>query len=314
MSGGPLLTVDDLHVSFDSPRGVVHAVNGVSFELERGETLGLVGESGCGKSATLRAIGGLLPGTARTSGSVTLEGTVLERQAPRPQIATIFQDPATHLNPVQTVGRALVETLRIRQRLGREEARASAIGLLERVEISRAAARMSAYPHELSGGMRQRVMIALALACRPLLLLADEPTTALDVTTQHRVLQLLERLREETGMAMVFVSHDLAVVADVCDTAAVMYGGLLVERDRAALLMRAPHHPYSDGLVRSIPTLDPDVPVEAVPGVPPDLLTAPTCCPYIDRCVRRTAVCGEYVVTATTAERFTACTNPIARS
>ena len=318
MAEPPLLAVRNLRVRFRMRDRMVYAVNGVSFDVERGHTLGLVGESGSGKSATLRAVAGLLPGTAELTGDVRLAGAPLEPGAilgsAGAHVATVFQDPATHLNPVQKIGDALRETLGVRRGLTGMAATAEAVGLLERVELAQARARMSCYPHQLSGGMRQRVMIALALACDPVMLLADEPTTALDVTTQRKVLVLLKRLQRETGMAMVFVSHDLAVIADVCDAAAVMYAGSIVERGPTQALLAAPAHPYSDGLIRSIPTLDPDAVVTAIGGAPPDMSAPPSGCPFAPRCPRCEPDCRVYSVRADVSPRFAACLHPLVKA
>jgi oligopeptide/dipeptide ABC transporter ATP-binding protein len=312
-----LLEVRDLYVRFRAGGRTVFAVNGVSFEVERGQTLGLVGESGSGKSATLRAVGGLLPASAELRGSIKLSGSPLRAGeilgAPGANVATVFQDPATHLNPVQKIGDALRETLKVRRGLTGSSAKEEAVGLLERVELPRAGERMASYPHQLSGGMRQRVMIALALACEPVMLLADEPTTALDVTTQRTVLILLKRLQRETGMAMVFVSHDLGVVGDVCDAVAVVYAGHIVERGPAAEILVSPAHPYSEGLVRSIPTLDPECVVSAIGGAPPDMRTELTGCPFAPRCLRCAPDCLEYAVPADANASFAACLHPLTK-
>ncbi|HET8814310.1 MAG TPA: ABC transporter ATP-binding protein [Solirubrobacterales bacterium] len=307
----------DLRVRFRTGGRTVFAVNGVSFDLERGQTLGVVGESGSGKSAMLRAIAGLLPASAEMLGSVKFAGYPLKAEeilgAPDASVATVFQDPATHLNPVQRIGDALCETLEVRRESTGSSAKEEAVALLERVELPRARERMTSYPHQLSGGMRQRVMIALALACEPVMLLADEPTTALDVTTQRKVLMLLKRLQRETGMAMVFVSHDLAVVGDVCDSVAVAYAGHIVERGPAAELLVSPAHPYSEGLIRSIPTLDPECKVSAIGGAPPDMRIEPSGCPFAPRCPRCTPDCLDFAVPANDETEFAACLHPLIR-
>ena len=262
MSPAPLLAVENLRVVFEGDRGsVTEAVSGVSFSLAPGRTLGIVGESGCGKSVTALSIMRLLPkaGT-RVSGSVTFEGRELfglpERQMQDlrgNRLAMIFQEPMTSLNPSFTVGDQIGEALMRHRGLSANEARATAIDMLERVRMPSPRLRVDEYPHKLSGGMRQRVMIAMALACAPALLIADEPTTALDVTIQAQILDLLAKLRTETGAAIILITHDLGVVAETCDDVAVMYAGEIVEQAPAAQLFSAPQHPYTVGLLGSIP-------------------------------------------------------------
>jgi len=264
MSPAPLLTVEDLRVVFEGDRGsVTEAVSGVSFSLAPGRTLGIVGESGCGKSVTALAIMRLLPkvGT-RVSGSVTFEGRELASLPERQmqdlrgnRLAMIFQEPMTSLNPSFTVGDQIGEALMRHRGLSAEEARAAAVDMLERVRMPSPSMRVDEYPHKLSGGMRQRVMIAMALACAPALLIADEPTTALDVTIQAQILDLLAKLRAETGAAIILITHDLGVVAETCDDVAVMYAGEIVEQAPAAQLFSAPQHPYTVWLLGSIPHL-----------------------------------------------------------
>ncbi|HEY1244166.1 MAG TPA: ABC transporter ATP-binding protein [Hyphomicrobiaceae bacterium] len=265
MSTAPLLAVSDLHVVFEGDRGrETVAVSGVSFALMPGRTLGLVGESGCGKSVTALSIMRLLPRVgARVSGSVLFEGQDLAGLSERRmrdlrgnRLAMIFQEPMTSLNPSFTVGDQIGEALMRHRGLSAKAARAAAIDMLERVRIPSPRDRVDEYPHKLSGGMRQRVMIAMALACAPALLIADEPTTALDVTIQAQILDLLVKLRQETGTGIILITHDLGVVAETCDDVAVMYAGEIVERAPAARLFGAPQHPYTVGLLGSIPLLD----------------------------------------------------------
>ena len=264
MTAPPLLTVEDLRVVFEGDRGTVtEAVAGLSFSLAPGRTLGIVGESGCGKSVTALAIMRLLPKVgARVSGSVVFEGRELGQLPERQmqdlrgnRLAMIFQEPMTSLNPSFTVGDQIGEALSRHRGLSAAAARRAAIDMLERVRMPSPHMRVDEYPHKLSGGMRQRVMIAMALACAPALLIADEPTTALDVTIQAQILDLLRKLREETGTAVVLITHDLGVVAETCDDVAVMYAGEIVELAPAQRLFAAPQHPYTVGLLGSIPLI-----------------------------------------------------------
>jgi peptide/nickel transport system ATP-binding protein len=264
VSPAPLLTVADLRVVFEGDRGsLTEAVAGVSFSLMPGRTLGIVGESGCGKSVTALSVMRLLPRTGtRVSGSVVFEGreiTALPERQMRDlrgnRLAMIFQEPMTSLNPSFTIGDQIGEALMRHRGLSAKEARAAAIDMLERVRIPSPDARVDEYPHKLSGGMRQRVMIAMALICAPALLIADEPTTALDVTIQAQILDLLSKLRQETGSAIILITHDLGVVAETCDDVAVMYAGEIVEQAPAARLFAAPQHPYTVGLLGSIPLI-----------------------------------------------------------
>ena len=265
MTAPPLLAVEDLRVAFESDRGIVtQAVAGVSFALARGRTLGIVGESGCGKSVTALAIMRLLPRpNVQISGAVLFEGRDLGQLPERTmqdlrgnRLAMIFQEPMTSLNPSFTVGDQIGEALQRHRGLSASGARRAAIGMLERVRMPSPQVRVDEYPHKLSGGMRQRVMIAMALACAPALLIADEPTTALDVTIQAQILELLAKLREETGTAVILITHDLGVVAETCDEVAVMYAGEIVELAPAEDLFEAPQHPYTVGLLGSIPLLN----------------------------------------------------------
>jgi oligopeptide transport system ATP-binding protein len=291
-----LLEVDDLRTYFKTRSGDVHAVDGVSFAVERGKTLGIVGESGCGKSVTALSIMGLLAPTARIeSGAIRFEGRELNQLSQREledvrgrQIAMIFQDPMTSLNPTLTIGLQLTETMQRHLDIPRDEARKRAIQLLEEVHISNARQRLDDYPHRYSGGMRQRVMIAIALSCSPKLLIADEPTTALDVTVQAGILDLLEELRDEHEMSMIIITHDMGVVAEAADDIAVMYAGQIVEQASAEALFDHPEHPYTEALLGALPQLEGDGVREgrltAIPGRPPDLLNPPAACRFGPRC------------------------------
>ncbi len=300
----PLLEAKNLKTSFIIDAGTVHAVRGVSFTVDEGESLGVVGESGCGKSVTMLSVMALMPENARIEAdSLTFEGAGLlskrssELRALRGgRIGMIFQDPMTSLNPLLTVGEQLIEPLLIHRKLSRRAARQEALRLLELVEIPAAAERLKQHPHELSGGMRQRVMIAMALACSPRLLIADEPTTALDVTIQAQILDLLAKLKEELGMAIVLVTHDLGVVASMTSRVIVMYGGLIMEEGATAELFSAPTHPYTRGLLSSRPQDDAvesaaKEPLRSIPGSPPDLIKPPTGCPFAPRCPEAMRVC-----------------------
>ncbi len=298
----PLFEVRDLRVSFFTPRGEVRAVDGVSFTIDEGETFGLVGESGCGKSVTALSLLRLLDGNGRiVGGDIVFAGRRLlalseeeMRSLRGDQIAMVFQEPMTSLNPVFTVGYQIGEVLEVHRGMSRKQARAEAIELLRLVEIPEPERRVDAYPHQLSGGMRQRVMIAMALACRPRLLIADEPTTALDVTIQAQILDLLAHLQEQFGMAVLFVTHDLGIVAERARRVAVMYAGRIVEEAETATLFRNPLHPYTRGLLRSIPRLGMRVRrLAAIPGSVPDPLALPSGCRFRDRCTYAVARCGE---------------------
>ena len=291
-----LLEVDDLRTYFRSRRGDVHAVDGISFSVDRGKTLGIVGESGCGKSVTALSIMGLLTENARiVSGEVRFAGRDLTRLGNREledirgrQIAMIFQDPMTSLNPTLTIGLQITETMERHLGFSQGEARARAVELLEEVRIPNARTRLNDYPHRYSGGMRQRVMIAIALSCNPELLIADEPTTALDVTVQAGILDLLEELREEHQMAMIIITHDMGVVAEAADDIAVMYAGQIVEQASAEELFDHPEHPYTEALLGALPQLEDEGVREgrltAIPGRPPDLVGLPDACRFAPRC------------------------------
>ncbi|MHB1584485.1 MAG: ABC transporter ATP-binding protein [Acidimicrobiales bacterium] len=290
----PLLVVDDLHTAFRTSRGLLSAVDGVSFTLETGQTLGVVGESGCGKTVLSRTIMGLLPRDGvEQSGSVVFEGHQIVGASPkalRPlwgaRMSMVFQDPMTSLNPVVRIGRQITEPLRLHLGLDRAAAKATAISLLNQVGIPSPEERITAYPGQLSGGMRQRVMIAIALACAPRLLLADEPTTGLDVTVQAQILDLLATLRDERHMAMILVTHDLGVVATRTDEIIVMYAGHVVERAPTPVLFESMAMPYTEALLASTPRLaNPShTRLTAIEGRPPDLVTPPPGCPFAPRC------------------------------
>jgi oligopeptide transport system ATP-binding protein len=290
----PLLSVEDLRVQFWTRRGRIHAVNGVSFNIAPGETLGIVGESGCGKSVTSLAILGILPRAGKvTSGRAVFDGRDLlhlsDRQLRRvrgKEIAMIFQDPMTSLNPVLTIGRQIAEALETHFGMTGKAAERRATELLDRVGIPSANQRVRDYPHQFSGGMRQRAMIAMALACRPKLLIADEPTTALDVTIQAQILDLLRELVAEENAALILITHDLGVVAGMCERVNVMYAGMFMETGPAAALFARPRHPYTVGLLQSIPRLDAarGERLSPIEGVPRDMLRPPQACPFQPRC------------------------------
>jgi oligopeptide/dipeptide ABC transporter ATP-binding protein len=296
-----LLEVRDLHTEFHTDDGTVKAVNGVSFHVDPGETLGLVGESGCGKSVTAFSIMRLIPSPPGriARGAVLLRGRNLldlgdeaMRRLRGNELSMIFQEPMTALNPVYTVGDQIMEAIRLHQRVGKREAKSRAVEMLKHVGIPSPEQRVGEYPHQLSGGMRQRVMIAMALSCNPAVLIADEPTTALDVTIQAQILDLLRRLQKEMGMAILLITHDLGVVAEMADRVAVMYAGKLVEYASARDLFRDPQHPYTIGLLESIPRMTRSTErLSVIPGtVPPPTAFPPGCafhprCPFVaDRC------------------------------
>jgi len=288
-----MLQVRDLHVTFVTPDRTVHAVNGVSFDLARGETLGILGESGSGKSVTLRSILRLHPEhRTRWSGSIKLEGDEILDMAPKAlsdlrgqRVSMIFQEPATAFDPVFTIGQQIAETVRRHTGKSETEAMKRAKDLLEMVRIPSPAQRLKAYPHEMSGGMRQRAMIALALSCNPTLLLADEPTTALDATVQIQVLLLIRELQREFNLGVIFVTHDIGVAVEVSDRIGVMYAGKLVEMAPVERMVDAPQHPYSRGLLAS--TVHDGMRgqrLESIPGAPPDLAAVPDGCSFAPRC------------------------------
>jgi len=319
----PLLAVDDLSVQFWTGGGTVHAVNGISFEIAAGETLGIVGESGCGKSVTALALLGLLPragsvksGTARLEGRdlLQLKDRELRRLRGR-QIAMIFQDPMTSLNPVLTIGRQIREALQAHFDMDRKEAEAKAAEVLDRVGIPSAKARLRDYPHQFSGGMRQRAMIAMALACEPKLLIADEPTTALDVTIQAQILDLLRELVAEENAALILITHDLGVVAGMCERVNVMYAGMFMETGSADQLFGAPRHPYTLGLLQSVPRLDAvrAARLHPIEGAPPNMLRAPVACPFQPRCRFEVDLSSQQVPALVEIEpgHKVACFNPV---
>jgi peptide/nickel transport system ATP-binding protein len=296
----PLLQVEDLHVSLQTARGPADAVRGVGFTLERGETLGLIGESGCGKSVTALALMGLLPESARVRGSIRFAGRELVGLSDAAmcairgdRIGMVFQEPMTSLNPLHTVGRQVAEPLRLHRRMDAGAARAEAIRLLDRVGIADAARRVDAYPHQLSGGQRQRVTIAIALACDPDLLIADEPTTALDVTLQGQILDLVADLVAERSMAMILISHDLGVIAENVERTLVMYGGVIVEQGPVREVFRERAHPYTRGLFEARPRLGSGRAgsLATIPGTVPDLADLPAGCPFAGRCTLAADAC-----------------------
>jgi len=307
MAAAAVLEVRDLVTEFRTDRGVVRAVDGVSFEIPARGTLGVVGESGSGKSVTALSIMRLVAASGRIASGKILYGERDLVALPLPEmrairgnrIAMIFQEPMTSLNPVFTVGDQVGEAVRLHQRTSKGQARAIAIEMFEKVGIPSPAERVDAYPHQLSGGMRQRVMIAMALACKPDLLIADEPTTALDVTIQAQILDLLKSLQRELGMSILLITHDLGVVAETCDDVVVMYAGRVVERAPAAELFASPRHHYTAGLLRSVPSYGEGSPVGdrrrlvEIPGMVPALHELPEGCKFADRCPRVDAACRE---------------------
>ncbi|MFQ5617090.1 MAG: ABC transporter ATP-binding protein [Anaerolineales bacterium] len=299
-----ILEIKDLHTEFNTQDGIVHAVNGISYQLHQGETLGIVGESGCGKSVSVLSIMRLLPQPpARIAkGVVNFQerdllnlSEVEMRDIRGSQIAMIFQDPMTSLNPVLTIGFQLAEPSRLHLGMKEKEALDRAVELLELVGIPEARPRLNDYPHQFSGGMRQRVMIAMALACNPALLIADEPTTALDVTIQAQIVALVKRLRDQLGMALIWITHDLGVVAGLADRVIVMYAGFIVEEALVDDLYANPRHPYTAALLRSLPRVDDSTgePLESIKGLPPDLIQLPAGCPFATRCSLVRDICRE---------------------
>jgi len=295
-----LLEVDQLRVSLRTVRGEAEALRGISFTLERGGTLGLIGESGCGKSITALALMGLLPEGAKVQGSIRFEGHELvglpesEWCALRgDRMAMVFQEPMTALNPLHTVGRQIAESLRLHRAMDRAAARAEALRLLERVQLPQAARRLDAYPHQLSGGQRQRVVIAIALACGPDLLIADEPTTAVDVTIQREILDLIEQLVAEDGMALLLISHDLGLMAECVQRMMVMYGGTVVESGPTEAVFANLAHPYTRGLfaARARLGLARGTRLATIPGRVPELIDLPPGCPFAERCGRVVDAC-----------------------
>ena len=300
----PLLSVTGLTTEFQTDEGLVRAVDGVNFDLPPGGTLGIVGESGCGKSVTALSIMGLLPrpnGNIR-SGKIHYQGedlaaadtTRLQRIRGN-EISMVFQEPMTALNPVHTIGRQLTEVVAIHTDQSPDEQIRTAVAMLQRVGIPAPELRMTEYPHQLSGGMRQRVVIAIALICEPRLLIADEPTTALDVTIQAQILDLISSLQKDFGMAMIMITHDLGVIAETCEQVVVMYAGQVVEQGSVFDIFDRPKHPYTQGLLRSIPKLTdiPKQPLDIIPGMVPSLHDLPVGCRFANRCQHRAAECDD---------------------
>ena len=295
-----LLEVNDLHTSFFTPAGEVKAVNGVSFNLDRGKVLGIVGESGSGKSVTAYSVMQILEKTGKiVSGSIKLDGEELvgcgekRMKAVRGnRVSIIFQDPMTSLNPTYTIGHQLMEAILLHTNRNKQQARERAIEMLRLVNVNEPEKRMNQYPFEFSGGMRQRVMIAMALACEPDILIADEPTTALDVTIQAQILELMQSLQRELGMAIIMITHDLGVVAQMCDEVIVMYAGSICEQGTADEIFYNPKHEYTKGLMRSIPTVSNDgEKLQPIAGTPIDLLNMPAGCPFAPRCDNAMKIC-----------------------
>ena len=300
-----ILEVKNLHVSFYTYAGEVKAVRGVDFVVKEGETVAIVGESGCGKSVTAKSIMKLLPsppvkykqGFIEFNGKNLLTASEKEMQKIRgKQISMIFQDPMTSLNPTSKIGSQITEAIMRHNRIGRKEAHDQAVNMLELVGIPQPAKRINQYPHEYSGGMRQRAMIAMALACNPRLLIADEPTTALDVTIQAQILELMKDIQQKTGTSIILITHDLGVVAEMCDRVVVMYAGQVVETGTVQKLFANPQHPYTKGLLKSIPRLDMDKqqPLSPIIGTPPDLMDPPKGCPFYARCIYAMNICQEH--------------------
>ncbi|MBQ3504667.1 MAG: ABC transporter ATP-binding protein [Oscillospiraceae bacterium] len=295
-----MLEVKDLHTSFFTPAGEVRAVNGVSFYLDHGKVLGIVGESGSGKSVTAYSIMQILEKTGKiVSGSVKFNGQELVGAGEKVmktirgnKISIIFQDPMTSLNPTYTIGHQLMEAIMLHTPRNKQQARERAVEMLRLVNINEPEKRMNQYPFEFSGGMRQRIMIAMALACEPDILIADEPTTALDVTIQAQILELMQSLQKELGMAIIMITHDLGVVAQMCDEVIVMYAGSICEQGTADEIFYNPKHEYTKGLMRSIPTVDNDgEKLEPISGTPIDLLNMPKGCPFAPRCDAAMKIC-----------------------
>jgi oligopeptide transport system ATP-binding protein len=296
-----LIEVNNLGVRFQTQDGLVYAVNGINFSLDRGQTLGIVGESGSGKSQSVLAMMGLLAGNGQATGQALYQGRDLLAMKPAElnkirgnRVAMIFQDPMTSLNPYLTVERQMTEVLQFHKGLDRKAARTRSVQLLDAVKIPDAAGRITLYPHEFSGGMRQRVMIAMALLCEPEVLIADEPTTALDVTVQAQIIALLRELQRDFGTAIVMITHDLGVVAGLCDEVMVLYGGRVMEQGSADSIFYRASHPYTVGLLGAIPRLDAEGDaLVAIPGAPPNMARLPGGCPFSERCALVSEQCRD---------------------
>lgn len=300
-----LLQVNNLQVSYHTYAGEVKSVRGVSFDLERGECIAIVGESGCGKTVTSKSIMGLIqtpPGEIKNGSEIIFEGKNILNFTKKgwenyrgKDVSMIFQDPMTSLNPTMRIGKQISENLIKHNKMSKESAIQETIKMLELVEIPNAKNRLNQYPHEFSGGMRQRAMIAIALACNPKILIADEPTTALDVTIQAQIIDLMKDLQKKLGTAIVLITHDLGVVADIAKKIVVMYAGKIIERGLAKEIFYEPQHPYTFALLKSIPRLDSDKkePLVSIPGTPPDLISPPVGCPFVSRCKYCMTICKE---------------------
>ncbi|WP_449536695.1 ABC transporter ATP-binding protein [Ferdinandcohnia sp. Marseille-Q9671] len=302
---GNILDIEDLHVSFDTSAGKVKAVRGVSFSVKTGEAVGIVGESGCGKSVTAKSIMRLLPSPQAKieKGSIMLNGENIVQKSENAmgkirgnEVGMIFQDPMTSLNPTTKIGNQIAEGIIRHTKVSKKKAMDHAIKMLEMVGIPQPEKRINQYPHEFSGGMRQRVMIAIALACEPKLLIADEPTTALDVTIQAQILQLMKELQDKTNTSIILITHDLGVVAEMCSKVVVMYAGEIVETGRVEEIFTNPTHPYTRGLLKSVPRLDMNrqEKLSTITGTPPDLLDPPRGCSFFPRCEMAMEICKEH--------------------
>ena len=306
MAEETLLKVDNLKVSFKTYAGEVQSVRGINFEVKKGECIGIVGESGCGKSVTSQSIMQLLktPPAIYKEGSIIFEGEDLLKKKEKEMqkirgnsISMIFQDPMTTLNPTQKIGKQIAEVLMEHKDMTKQEAYAEAEKMLELVAVSEPHKRMNQYPHEFSGGMRQRAMIAMALACKPKLIIADEPTTALDVTVQAQILELLQEVQQQIGMSIMLITHDLGVVAKMCDRVVVMYAGQIVEQGTVDEIFNNPSHPYTKGLLRAVPSMEMnrDEALQTIVGTPPDLFAPPAGCGFYARCDKAMKVCQNHM-------------------
>ncbi|MFT4417221.1 ABC transporter ATP-binding protein [Fredinandcohnia humi] len=300
-----IVEVKDLHVTFDTSAGKVHAVRGISFEVKKGEAIAIVGESGCGKSVTAKSIMRLLPSPQAKidSGSILVNGEDVVKKSEKSmqkirgnEVGMIFQDPMTSLNPTAKIGEQIAEGIMQHSKISKKQAIEKSIKMLELVGIPQPERRVNQYPHEFSGGMRQRVMIAIALACSPKLLIADEPTTALDVTIQAQILHLMKDLQMKTDTSIILITHDLGVVAEMCSRVVVMYAGEIVESGNVEDIFANPNHPYTKGLLKSVPRLDMDKneKLSTITGTPPDLLDPPKGCSFFPRCEHAMKICADY--------------------